>query len=113
MRAVYRGERNFQLRRVPESHDAPTGSGKARRGREAVVLEEVDRGLFDALRAWRREEAARQAVPPYVIFHDRTLAEIAGGRPKSAAALARIGGVGQGKLERYGAAVLALVAAEG
>jgi ATP-dependent DNA helicase RecQ len=113
VRAVYRGERNFQLRRVPESHDAPTGSGKARRGREAVVLEEVDRGLFDALRAWRREEAARQAVPPYVIFHDRTLAEIAGGRPKSAAALARIGGVGQGKLERYGAAVLALVAAEG
>jgi ATP-dependent DNA helicase RecQ len=77
-----------------------------------VVLEETDRALFDALRAWRREEASRQAVPPYVIFHDRTLAEIAGGKPKSAAALARIGGVGQGKLERYGSAVLALVARE-
>ena len=66
-----------------------------------------------SLRAWRREEATRQAVPPYVIFHDRTLAEIAAGKPKSAAALGRIGGVGQGKLERYGAAVLELVAREG
>ena len=46
--------------------------------------------LFDALRAWRRGEAARQAVPPYVIFHDRTLAEIARERPGNRAALARI-----------------------
>jgi ATP-dependent DNA helicase RecQ len=110
VRAVYRGERIVQLRRAPEAHDATTRSGRPRRGREAVVLEEADRGLFDALRAWRREEASRQAVPPYVIFHDRTLAEIAGGKPKTSAALARIGGVGQGKLERYGPAVLALVA---
>ena len=114
VRQVYRGERIVQLRREPEAHDASTRSGRPRKdkGREAVVLEEADRQLFDALRAWRREEASRQAVPPYVIFHDRTLAEIAGGKPKSAAALARIGGVGQGKLERYGSAVLALVARE-
>ena len=66
--------------------------------------------LFDALRAWRREEATRQSVPPYVIFHDRTLAEIAKGRPDTPGALAGVGGVGQAKLDRYGAAVLALVA---
>ena len=113
VRAVYRGERLVQLRRAPEAHDDTTRSGRPRKGREAVALEEGDRGLFDALRAWRRDEAARQAVPPYVIFHDRTLAEIAGGKPKTAAALGRIGGVGQGKLERYGSAVLALVAREG
>ncbi|MDR3512807.1 MAG: HRDC domain-containing protein, partial [Caulobacteraceae bacterium] len=107
VRAVYRAERIVQLRRAPEAHDAAPRSG--RRSREAVALDEADRGLFDALRAWRREEAARQAVPPYVIFHDRTLAEIAAGKPRSRAALARIGGVGQGKLERYGEAVLALV----
>ena len=78
-----------------------------------MALEVADQPLFEALRAWRREAAAQQAVPPYVIFHDRTLAEIAETRPRSSAALARIGGVGQGKLERYGAAVLALVAREG
>ena len=48
-------------------------------------------------------------MPPYVIFHDRTLAEIAGARPASRAALAAISGVGEGKLARYGAGVLTVV----
>jgi ATP-dependent DNA helicase RecQ len=48
-------------------------------------------------------------VPPYVIFHDRTLAEIATVKPGSRAALERINGVGEGKLARYGAAVLEVV----
>jgi len=66
--------------------------------------------LFDALRAWRRGEAARQGLPPYVIFHDQTLADIAAARPRDAAALSAINGVGQGKLDRYGQAVLGVVA---
>ena len=65
----------------------------------------------EALRAWRREEAHSQGLPPYVIFHDRTLAEIASARPSREADLARIGGVGQAKLERYGASVLGVIAA--
>jgi len=72
-------------------------------------VDPADMMLFDALRAWRREEAARQAVPPYVIFHDRTLAEMAQVRPKDRGALAEIGGVGEGKLDRYGAAILRVV----
>jgi len=50
-------------------------------------------------------------VPPYVIFHDRTLTEIACARPGSRAALGRLNGVGEGKLARYGEAVLEVVAA--
>jgi ATP-dependent DNA helicase RecQ len=114
VRQVYRGERPVNVRRIPEAHDASTRSGRPRKRRDgAAPLTVVDKdlGLFEALRAWRREEASRQAVPPYVIFHDRTLAEIAEMRPKGLAALAQIGGVGQGKLDRYGDAVLALVAA--
>jgi ATP-dependent DNA helicase RecQ len=113
VRAVYRGERPVKLRREPEALDVTTRSGRPRkRGGGAAALEVAgdNAALFEALRAWRREEAQRQAVPPYVIFHDRTLAEVATIRPRSPAALARIGGVGQGKLDRYGAAVLALVA---
>ncbi len=115
VRAVYRGERPVKVRREPEALDVTTRSGRPRKrsgGAGAAALEVTgdDMALFDALRAWRREEAQRQAVPPYVIFHDRTLAEVASSRPRSPAALARIGGVGQGKLDRYGAAVLALVA---
>ena len=48
-------------------------------------------------------------MPPYVIFHDATLAAIARLRPASADALAKVSGVGQTKLERYGAEVLQIV----
>ncbi len=66
--------------------------------------------LFEALRARRRELAAEAGVPPYVIFHDSTLREIAESRPASLAELARVQGVGEAKLKRYGEAMLAAVA---
>jgi superfamily II DNA helicase RecQ len=64
---------------------------------------------FDALRQWRIDTARHATVPPYVIFHDTTLAEIARTRPASMADLAAVSGVGPTKLERYGAAVLAAI----
>ncbi len=112
VRAVYRGERRVALRRPPEAFDPTTRSGRPRKrssGAPAIAVVEGDRGLFDQLRDWRRGEAARQSVPPYVIFHDRTLAEIAQLRPTTLAALGDVGGVGQAKLDHYGAAVLAIV----
>jgi ATP-dependent DNA helicase RecQ len=69
--------------------------------------------LFDALRETRRALAAEARVPPYVIFHDSTLREIAAARPRSLAELAEVNGVGRTKLERYGDAVLAAVASAG
>jgi ATP-dependent DNA helicase RecQ len=115
VRAVYRGERRVALRRRPEVHDPTTRSGRPRKRRGGVPLavKEAALPLFEALRAWRRAEAARQRVPPYVIFHDQTLAAIAADRPKTRAALLAIDGVGQAKLDRYGAVVLELVAHSG
>jgi ATP-dependent DNA helicase RecQ len=118
VRAVYRGERRVSMRRVPRDREAAPGgrSGRARkrqRGEDrgpALGVEARDAPLFEALRAWRRERAAEQGLPPYVIFHDTTLAVIARQRPASADALAKISGVGQSKIERYGADVLKLVA---
>ena len=66
----------------------------------------VGDALFEALRDWRRGEAQAQSVPAYVIFQDRTLAEIAANRPRNLDQLANIPGVGRTKLERYGAGVL-------
>jgi len=66
--------------------------------------------LFEALRARRRELAEESGVPPYVIFHDSTLRGIAESRPSSLAELARVQGVGEAKLMRYGEAMLAVVA---
>ncbi|MFC6216688.1 HRDC domain-containing protein, partial [Fodinicurvata halophila] len=76
----------------------------------AVELPPEVQPLFEALREKRLELARAQGVPSYVIFHDKTLAEMAAARPASEAALARISGVGAGKLERYGAAFLAVIA---
>jgi DNA helicase-2/ATP-dependent DNA helicase PcrA len=67
--------------------------------------------LFLRLREWRRAAAAEQGVPAYVIFSDATLGQIAARRPASSGELAAIPGVGPVKLDRYGAAVLALCAA--
>ena len=64
---------------------------------------------FDALRQWRLEIARRADMPPYVVFHDRTLADIARRRPSSLGELAEVAGVGPAKLERYGAALLEVI----
>ena len=67
-----------------------------------------DPASLEALRDWRRREAARRAVPAYVVFHDRTLAALAAARPATLDALSEIPGIGPAKLEAYGKDLLAL-----
>jgi ATP-dependent DNA helicase RecQ len=69
--------------------------------------------LFDALREARRKLAADAGVPPYVIFHDSTLREIAERKPRSLSELAEVQGVGAVKLERYGEAMLTALSTNG
>jgi ATP-dependent DNA helicase RecQ len=113
VRAVYRGERRVSVRKLPASESSESngrsGRSRKRRGGDEQVVDSADAALFEALRAWRRDRAAEQHVPPYVIFHDATLADIARRRPKSSDELKGVSGVGQSKLTRYGAAVLDLV----
>ena len=91
--------------------EAPTRRGRHRAARAggnvmAAALDPQSQARFDALRALRTGLAREQGVPPYVIFHDRTLREIAEAAPDTLAALGGIGGIGSRKLERYGAEVL-------
>jgi len=69
--------------------------------------------LFDALREARRKLAAEAGVPPYVIFHDSTLREIAERKPRDLDALGQVQGVGAVKLERYGQAMLDALSTNG
>lgn len=104
-RPVLRGEQPVRL-----SRDWQRKVGRERRpASPAADLEGVDQNLFEALRTWRRAEAERQGKPPYVIFHDATLREVAATRPVDLSALASISGIGQKKLELYGAQLLDLV----
>ncbi len=73
---------------------------------------EPDDRLLEALRVWRRERSLEDDVPAYVVAHDTTLAQIADERPRTLPALRRVKGMGPAKLERYGAEILAVIAAE-
>ena len=70
---------------------------------------EADAALLEALKTLRTRLAQAQKVPAYVVFSDRTLVELATHRPTSARAMREIHGVGDTKLERYGAAFLDVV----
>jgi ATP-dependent DNA helicase RecQ len=69
-----------------------------------------DPALLERLKTWRREEARRKGLPSYVIFHDRTLEELAAIHPRDLEGLGRVRGIGPAKLEAYGEALLALLA---
>lgn len=69
----------------------------------------ADQTLYDALKAARSELAKTQNVPAYVIFHDKTLVELAQHKPKSLQAMLTISGIGEAKLERYGKPLLSVI----
>ncbi|WP_421995370.1 DNA helicase RecQ [Reyranella sp.] len=106
---VLKGKATIELRK-------DLAASAARGGRDArrpppVVADEADVELLTALKALRSKLAQAQKVPAYVVFSDRTLAELATHRPGSARAMREIHGVGDAKLERYGAAFLEIVQA--
>ena len=110
-RPILRGEVRVMLRQ-----DAPRKpAAKPDRRRvipDASAAGPETAGLFEALRTWRAAEARSQSVPPYVIFHDTVLRDIAAVRPSDLGELGQIKGVGASKLDRYGDAVLEVVRAE-
>jgi DNA helicase-2/ATP-dependent DNA helicase PcrA len=79
--------------------------------RKAVATLATGGPLFDRLREWRRTRAAADGVPAYVVFHDKTLVQIADEQPRDRAGLSTIPGVGPSKLDRYADEVLAIVSA--
>jgi ATP-dependent DNA helicase RecQ len=103
-RPVLKGEQGVEMRRVQPRKGKPVKTHSA----AATGLSAAAAGLLEQLKVWRLEQAREQSVPAYVILHDRTLAEIAASRPADIEALAAISGIGAKKLERYGAALLAL-----
>ena len=106
-RSVLTGGETVRLRKPAKR--SKTRDGRDGAPRPQIDIAPIDRPLFDALRDWRARTAREQNVPAYVIFHDATLRTIASERPLTRQALARIGGVGGAKLDRYGEEVLEVV----
>jgi ATP-dependent DNA helicase RecQ len=106
-RSVLRGEIALKLR-----EDRKLKTEKKKRRDSSTALATADQSLFEALRRRRKEIADELDLPPYVIFHDATLMQLAEHRPTTEAAMLGINGVGAVKLERYGKAFLEIIAAE-
>ncbi len=110
-RAVLRGEKSVQLRQDPPARVRTRSrrrSGSAREP-EREPLSAYDAALFERLVIERRQLAREEGVPPYVIFHDRTLREMAARRPETPAQLLEVPGVGEKKLQSYGERFLAVL----
>jgi ATP-dependent DNA helicase RecQ len=109
--AFLKSKEELQLRR-----QAPRAKSSRRQARADTRVEILgpdggpEHGLFAAMKAKRLELAREQNVPPYVIFHDRVLLELAARKPGNLAAMAQITGIGQSKLERYGKIFLGVIA---
>lgn len=101
---VLSGDRTVSLRRDP---DRPVRASK----RSApATLPAAATPVFERLRTWRAATAKEQGVPAYVIFHDSTLRQIAADAPASLAELAKVSGVGENKLAKYGHQILEVLA---
>jgi ATP-dependent DNA helicase RecQ len=103
-RPLLRGEEELRLAR-PRIRVA----GGKKPARKGTVDFQADPELFEALRVLRKELAERDGVPPFVVFSDATLAEMASTRPDDESALLEVNGVGRRKLERYGDAFLEII----
>ena len=111
---VLRREREVPLRKEPKKPAAARSAGGGRGERKAkAAAAELPAELvpaFEALRAWRAEQAREHGVPAYVIFHDATLREIATVWPTSVEQLGGISGVGEKKRATYGEGVVGVLA---
>lgn len=101
-RALLKGEADLRIV-VPPKRE------RRRRGGDGAAANPVGNPLFEALREKRREIAKETGLPPYVIFHDSTLRDMAHARPANLDAMGRIAGIGARKLEAYGADFLDVI----
>jgi len=112
VRAIFRKKREVRVReeapKTRKSKEERRGARDAKRAARAGFQGE-DAKVFEALRAWRRQTASTAGVPPYVIFHDATLAAIVEAKPANLAALGRVSGIGEAKLKKHGSDVLAVL----
>ncbi len=107
-RDVLKGNKTIYFRQSVKKDKSAVSSKRSKIA--ALELKEHDLPLFDALKALRTELALQQNVPPYVVFHDRTLIAMARQRPADYFEMEQISGVGVKKLERYGDDFLNVIA---
>jgi ATP-dependent DNA helicase RecQ len=110
---LLRGQETFSIRkrvRLAKPTKGKKGArGEGKGGRPSIVVDEKDAPLFAALRVLRAEIAAEAGVPPYVVCHDRTLADVVALKPRTIDQLKLVHGMGEAKIAKYGTQLLEVV----
>jgi ATP-dependent DNA helicase RecQ len=105
-RAILRGEESLMLRvDTMQTKSSMGGSKKSK----SMDINDEDVDLWEALRACRKNLASEQGIPPFMIFHDATLKDMLDNKPNTLDSFGNISGVGQKKLDKYGADFLAVL----
>jgi ATP-dependent DNA helicase RecQ len=105
-RPLLKGEETIHLRPLADEKTSRSSAGADR-----WLRTEREERLWQALRSWRRQVADEHNVPAYAVFSDRTLRDLVEKHPTSRAGLAKVYGLGELKLARYGEALLELLSA--
>ena len=107
-RGILRGEESLMLREDTLPVQSNMGSGQKSKPKKVNINDE-NVELWEALRTCRKHLASEQGIPPFMIFHDATLKDMLDNKPTSLASFGNISGVGQMKLDKYGAEFLAVL----
>lgn len=108
-RAILRGEESLLLRvDTMQTKSSLHGGGKKDKSK-SIDINDDDLELWEALRACRTNLATEQGIPPFMIFHDATLKDMLDNKPNTLETFGGISGVGQKKLDKYGAEFLAVL----
>ncbi|WP_158851961.1 DNA helicase RecQ [Saccharothrix deserti] len=108
---LYQG-RKVLMRREPERAAKVKVAKPAKGAAPQVELSAEATPVFERLRAWRTAQAREQGVPPYIIFNDATLRQIASSVPTTLSELSAVNGVGENKLAKYGQQILDMLSAD-
>jgi ATP-dependent DNA helicase RecQ len=106
-RGILRGEESLMLREDTLQAQSSMGGRKSKSKSVDITDENIE--LWEALRSCRKHLASEQGIPPFMIFHDATLKDMLDNKPTSMASFGNISGVGQMKLDKYGAEFLAVL----
>jgi ATP-dependent DNA helicase RecQ len=111
---VLRGDRQVALRTEAPRPARRRTSGSGRKAKpDEIPLDAAGEARFERLRAWRAATAKEAGLPAYDVFHDATLRQVAAEVPSTVDALSGVSGIGAGKIEKWGDALLEVVAAAG
>ncbi len=106
-RAILRGEESLMLR--VDTMQTKSSMGGGNKKSKSMDIDDNDLAMWEALRACRKNIASEQGIPPFMIFHDATLKDMLDSKPSSLESFGNINGVGQKKLDKYGADFLAVI----